>query len=98
MSNNDKKNKNLIISTKSQSPEGGQDQNNEILVDPPQKFDDLIKKDIIEENIEDNGNKNIENENMENSQKNENENENYNHEGNIFLIDNKKMMMNLISI
>ena len=90
MSNNDKKNKNLIISTKSQSPEGGQDQNNEILVDPPQKFDDLIKKDIIEENIEDNGNKNIENENMENSQKNENENENYNHEGNIFLIDNKK--------
>ena len=91
MSNNDKKNQNLIKSTKSQSPEGGQDQNNEILVDPPQKFDDLIKKDIIEENIEDNDNKNIKNEineNMENARKNENEK--YNHEGNIFLIDNKK--------
>ena len=91
MSNNDKKNQNLIKSTKSQSPEGCQDQNNEILVDPPQKFDDLIKKDIIEENIEDNDNKNIKNEineNMENARKNENEK--YNHEGNIFLIDNKK--------
>ena len=50
------KNNSLIKSTKSQSPElKGQD--NEILVDQPEKFDNLIKKDTIKDDKVDNNDK-----------------------------------------
>ena len=84
MSNSDNKKNCLIKSTKSQSPDE-KDQNNQILVDPPQNFDNLIQKDTIEEN--NNKKKMEENKNNENNQENKIGIDDTN--GNIILIDNK---------
>ena len=88
MSNSDNKKNCLIKSTKSQSPDE-KDLNNQILVDPPQNFDNLIQKDIIEENKKENDKKKQIEDNKNNENNKENKMGNDDTNGNIILIDNK---------
>ena len=92
MSDKDKQNNNLIKSTKSESPET-KEQNIEILVDQPRPFENLLKKDIDNNQKEEQFKEKNDNDiNNGNTQKKENEKENINDiniQENIVLIDNK---------